>query len=69
MEDLNELKKAILEMEKAAKNFEIISEHLMLHERVDKGFSAAEYSEIFRIAAACMWEKLEQLEKEAHDNV
>lgn len=65
MTTIEELKAAILEMEKAAHEFE-----------QDACEAVTQYMEdfyekmagMYRIAAACCWEKLEQLEKEGVTN-
>lgn len=59
MEGLDELKKAILFVEKQAKFYDTFAPTIGLE-------LSAESEQAYRIAAACMWEKLERLEKEAH---
>ena len=55
MEDMEKLKRAILGIEKSA------------YEMEQYPFTMSAYvtADYLRIAAACMWEKLERLEKEA----
>lgn len=77
MTTIDELKKAIVYMEHIAHYFELNAErHYRMSSHFDDGEpeklefeQAAKRSEAdakrHRIAAACMWEKLERLEKEA----
>lgn len=58
MEDLEELKKALLLMEKEARFYEVFAPTIN-HE------ASPAVAQAYRIATACMWEKLERMEKEA----
>lgn len=60
--DLNELKAAILYAEKEVRNFEKAEKHLKAT-WTDETFRTFVWeAECMRIAAACMWEKLERME-------
>ena len=63
MNNLNELKKAILLVEQMARRDEVAFEHYAKM-GIDVG-AVKEEAALYRIAAACMWEKLERLEKGA----
>lgn len=57
MTSIDDLKRAILFVEKQAKFYETFAPTIGLE-------LSAEAEQSYRIAAACMWEKLERLEKE-----
>lgn len=63
MENLNELKKSILLMEQMARRNELKFEHYAkMGMNVDM---IKKEAALYRLASACMWEKLERLEKES----